>query len=113
MANLKQIVTPNFAKPSQQLLTSDEDLTPEMLGEILSEVKASMANFEKIKATGEFWAERFSKDEKRRFLISVGKVANTFSMAEWIDLMAYDSFDVLMFVSKSRKERADVIRRNL
>ena len=45
------------------------------------------------------WLPLFSHDKKRRFLSAVAKFTQFVDIAEWMDILHYDKFDLLMFVN--------------
>ena len=112
--HLKRLLSKNFSNTGQKMLLNiDAEVRPEMLGEIFSEIQPCKKNGDTLRETMKFWEAQFSTNEKERFLKSVGKKTNSFGMVTWFDLICYDRFDVLMFISRSRHERKEEIRRNL
>ena len=112
--HLKRLVSKNFDETGKKMLLAiDKEVRPEMLGEIFSGIHPCKKNGDTVKEAMEFWEAQFSTDEKERFLKSVGKRASSFGMVTWCDLVRYNRFDVLMFLSRSRQEKKEVIRRNL
>ena len=111
---LEKLICKNFNDTGKKMLSAiDKEVRPEMLGELFSSVNASKKNMDMLKEVMKFWEPQFSTEEKERFLKSVGRRVSAFSMVTWCDMVRYNKFDALMFITRNRGERKDAIRRNL
>ena len=84
--------------------TVSKDLLPEILANTLACLNYLKMNKEKVGIVLSHWSSFFSIFEKRRFLASAAKFTAFLDMPEWIRMLRYDRFNIMMLVHPRRND---------
>ena len=78
----------------------DKELLPEVLAETLASLKYTKGNNLIVRAIMAHWTRGFSHEMKKYFLASAARYMEFVNMAEWMDMLRYNKFDLLMIANQ-------------